>query len=259
LTHRARPVDAEKACAQFRAVHRSLLAALLFFLPAVAAAVAACGDDTVLTSTDGGGPDATLDAQVEAGDAGSEASCAVDAGALDPSQVALGQQLVASTKCTSCHGDALTGNPNGVPSTTVIGGTAYPPNLTPDPATGLGCWSNDQIVNAILNGIDNEGMTLCAPMPLFGSLGDGGLDVAGAQAVAVYLRSLQAVSMNVPNTPDCPVGADGGPPEAGSDAAPEASSDAGDASTPDVGSDTAVDAGADAADAPSDATGEGGG
>ena len=235
-------------------MNRSLLAAVLL-LPAVAAGAAACGDEgTILTSRDGGGSDATVDA----GDAGSEASCAVDAGALDPSQVALGQQLVASAKCASCHGDALTGNPNGVPSTTVIGGTAYPPNLTPDPATGLGCWSNDQIVNAILNGIDNEGMTLCAPMPLFGSLGDGGLDVAGAQAVAVYLRSLQAVSMNVPNTPDCPV-SDAGPPEAGSDAAPEASSDAGDASAPDVGPDTAVDGGAEAADAPSDATGEGGG
>lgn len=227
-------------------MNRSLLAAVLL-VAAVAGGVAACGDEgTILTSHDGGGSDATVDAAVEAGDAGSEASCAVEAGPLDAAQIALGQQLVATAKCASCHGDALTGNPNGVPSTTVIGGTAYPPNLTPDPATGLGCWTDDQIVNAILNGIDNQGMTLCAPMPLFGSLGDGGLDVAGAQAIAVYLRSLQAVSMNVPNTPDCPV-SDAAPPEAGSDAAPEASSDA------------AVDAGAEAADAPSDATGEGGG
>lgn len=228
-------------------MHRSLFATLLF-LPAVAGGAVACGDDAALTSVDGSGPDATVDAEVEAGDAGPEASCAVEAGAHDASQVALGQQLVASAKCTSCHGDALTGNPNGVPSTSVIGGTAYPPNLTPDPSTGLGCWTNDQIVNAILNGIDNEGMALCAPMPLFGTLGDGGLDMAEAQAVVAYLRSLQAVSMNVPNTPDCPV-PDGGPPEAGGDAAREASIDAGDGSAPDV----------DAADAPSDATGEAGG
>jgi len=233
--------------------HRSLLAALLL-LAAAATGDAACESGNLAPQSDAG-PDATVepvvDADTDAGsdanaDAGVEASCvAFDAGALDPSQIDAGKQLVTILQCTSCHGEALSGNPDGVPSPTAIGGTAYPKNLTSDPATGLGCWTNDQIVNAILNGIDDEGLSLCAPMPVFSS-GANGIGVTQAQAIVAYLRSLAPVSMNIPPTPACPVPEAGPPEEAGSDAASEASVDAGDASTPDA------DAASDASDASSD-------
>jgi len=182
----------------------------------------------------------------EAAGATAEASCAVDAGALDDATVAFGQQLVTLHKCASCHGSSLSGNFDGVPSATAEGGTAYPPNLTPDPATGLGCWTNDQIVNAILNGIDNEGMPLCPPMPRWGHI-DGGLDLTQAQAVVEYLRSLAAASSQVPNTPNCPeleAGEDASEDasvDATRDAAGDAAGDAGEAS-PDSGGDAAADA-----------------
>jgi hypothetical protein len=163
---------------------------------------------------------APLDAALDTGE-DAEASCVVDAGELDDAEVQLGQSLVISHGCPSCHGETLSGNPDGVYSPQVQGGTAYPPNLTSDPETGLGCWTNAQIENAFLNGINNQGMTLCPPMPRFGHLPDGGLNAAQAQAVVEYLRSLPIFSEQVPNNPNCtvPEAGEAGPPaDAGADA-----------------------------------------
>jgi hypothetical protein len=176
-------------------------------------------------ASDAGRSDVTIpDAGV---DAEAEASCAVDAGPLDDAEVALGQAIVAAHRCPRCHGATLSGNFDGVSSPTLEGGLAYPPNLTPDPATGLGCWTNDQIENAFLNGIDNEGLPLCPPMPRFGHLTDGGeVDAGEARAVVEYLRSLPIFVNAVPSTPDCTV-VDAGPQDAGSTL--DAGSDSGDA------------------------------
>jgi hypothetical protein len=179
------------------------------------------GSDATVDSPDEAIVD--LDALVEEADAG----CAVDAGPLDDAQVALGAQIVTAHRCTSCHGGALAGNFNGVPSPTTVGGTAYPPNLTSDPATGLGCWTNDEIENAFLNGIDSRGMPLCPPMPRFGHLDAGGIDPTQAHAVVQYLRSLPIISQDVPSTPDCPE--TDAQAEAAADAPSEAAADAGEA------------------------------
>jgi hypothetical protein len=64
-------------------------------------------------------------------------------------------------------------------------------------------------------------MPLCPPMPRYGHLGDAGLDLAQAQAIAEYLQSLPPVSMTVPVTPSCPM------PEAGSPDAAESGVEAG--------------------------------
>ena len=225
---------------------RRCSALALLLLPVAGTGLAACGDDTVVLPGDGGGTDATIDSVDATEEPEAEASCAVDAGPLDDAVVALGLQLVQAHKCQDCHGQVLSGNNDGVPSLTAEGGTAYPPNLTSDPATGLGCWTNDQIENAILNGIDDEGMPLCAPMPLFGHI-DGGLDPAQAQAVIEYMRSLPIVHNQVADTPACPV------PEAGVDAQGEAGTDAGTDASTEAGSDAAFDAGDAAADGGADA------
>ena len=248
-----------------------LCAALaLLALPIAARGLAACGDGAVnAAKADAGdasaadatsaGPDAmadasdaTLDVSDAMADADSDGasddaapSCAVDAGPLDDAQVALGQQTVAAHKCPSCHGETLSGNSNGVLSPTTEGGMAYPPNLTSDLATGLGCWTNAEIENAVLNGIDNEGVRLCPPMPRFGHI-DGGLDLAAAQAVVQYLRSLPIISQNVPSTPDCTPQADA-QAEAAADATSDAVADA-------VGAPEGGDAGPATA---GDATGDG--
>jgi hypothetical protein len=220
---------------------RALAVALLVFVAPVG--LWACiGDDTVVPTGDAGSSDATLDVAVEAeSEAEAEASCAVDAGPLDDAEIQLGAAIISTHRCFDCHGQTLSGNNDGVQYAQDEGGFAYPPNLTSDPATGLGCWTNDQIENAILNGTDNEGVPLCPPMPRFGHVQDGGLDASQVQAVIEYLRSIPIYVNQVPNT-NCTFS------DAGPEAGPQDAGDAGhDATTSD-----AADGGSDAGDATTD-------
>ncbi len=201
-------------------------------------AIPACsGDDTLAPLDAGTGADGSLpDVAVVADSSPDSAptSCAFDAGPLDDAAVQLGASLVQSHGCYTCHGQSLSGNNDGVPSSSADGGVAYPPNLTSDLSTGLGCWTNTEIENAMLNGIDNEGMPLCSPMPLFGDIdGSAGLDLSSSQAIVAYLRSLPIVNNQVPETPECAAPSDAGEIEdAASDAADaaDASADAADGS-----------------------------
>jgi mono/diheme cytochrome c family protein len=77
---------------------------------------------------------------------------------------------------------------------------AYPANLTPESETGMAEWTTDQIVAAILNGVDDEGENLCAPMPKFASQG---MTSDEATAIAAYLKSLPPVNHGVPESA-CP-------------------------------------------------------
>jgi hypothetical protein len=200
----------------------AVAAALMVVMPA-------CTETPAVVPT-GQAPDAgQADAAIESG------PCApFDAGALDEASVARGKALAMTLQCDMCHGETFTGNNDGVRSPQTVGGQAYPPNLTSDPATGLGCWTDDQIETALLYGIDNEGMPLCPPMPLFV---EAGVDPSGAAAIVSFLRSLPSVASNVPATPDC-TGTSG---EGGSD-------DASDDSSSDGAASDAVSAGDDADD-----------
>lgn len=132
-----------------------------------------------------------------------------DDGPKDP--IARGQQAVVSRDCGSCHtrpgsSDALSGQETPQPNS-----QAYPANLTPDSATGIGDWTDDQIVQAILTGIDDENAPLCPPMPHFQA---DSMTESEARDIAAYLRTLPAVSHAVPES-SCPplkpaAGADGG-------------------------------------------------
>jgi hypothetical protein len=228
--------------------------------------VACVGDDTNPPSPDAGVTDATVSTDGSGGDSAAASDAGVDSGecvpydasALSDAEIQTGKAIVLQSKCGKCHGQELQGNQNGVPSTTAEGGIAYPPDLTPDPINGLGCWTNEQIARAFLYGMDNEGALLCNPMPHFGELADGGISEAGAAAVVAYLRSIPAISTNVPSTGDCPVPTptDGGEPDSGPDAAPDAGPDGSlldaghdagpDGAVPDAGPDGAmIDSGPD--------------
>lgn len=43
--------------------------------------------------------------------------------------------------------------------------TVYAANITPDQETGIGSWTPQQVFNALHYGKDDEGNTLCPPMP----------------------------------------------------------------------------------------------
>jgi hypothetical protein len=237
-----------------------------------AAGLLACsGDDTNpappdggtadATTSDGSATDATTPTDSGASDAGASgdalACTPFDAAAFTDAEVQAGFAIVVARKCQQCHGDDLGGNPNGVPSSNEEGGTAYPPDLTPDPTTGLGCWTNREIERAFLDGINKAGQPMCNPMPRFGEEGDAGIGEAGAGALIAYLRSIPPVVRHVPLNSACPpptpvdAGVDAGF-DAGADASLDAGEDGGlDASedaTIDAGDATVTDAGADADD-----------
>jgi hypothetical protein len=231
-------------------------------------AMTACGDDTILILPDAGGPDATT-SEASPGDdsgGGDGGGCTpFDASGLDDAAVSAGGALVTALKCRKCHGDLLSGNPDGVQSIQTEGGLAYPPNLTPDPATGLGCWTNGEIQNAFLDGVDNEGQPLCPPMPHFA---EAGVDAAAAAEIVAYLRSLHAVTANIPNTPSCTFGAPGGDDGGAGDDGGTGDGAVGDGGTRDASSvDASIgdagpdanggqDSGADVTNGASDAAGE---
>jgi hypothetical protein len=136
----------------------------------------------------------------------------------DEASIEAGFGFVDALHCQSCHGGNLRGNTEGFQQP--YGGNAYPANLTPDPATGLGCWSNAQIARAILDGVDKDGNSLCAPMPRFS---DAGLDGSSALLVVAYLRSVSPVVHQVPPTGTCSVPPDAGDPGDASDGGTDAS------------------------------------
>src|SRR3954468_10387872 len=87
---------------------------------------------------------------------------------------ARGAYLATIMDCGGCHtGGALAGQPDpklhladssigfGIPGL----GVFYPPNLTPDRDTGLGAWSEADIVRAVRTGVRPDGRVLAPVMP----------------------------------------------------------------------------------------------
>jgi mono/diheme cytochrome c family protein len=76
-------------------------------------------------------------------------------------------------------------------------GRLVAPNITPDPETGVGKWTDDELARAIREGVDREGHTLFPMMPYSHYRGMSDEDVA---SVVVYLRSLPAIKNPLPAT-----------------------------------------------------------
>jgi mono/diheme cytochrome c family protein len=115
-----------------------------------------------------------------------------------------GAYLAAIMDCAGCHtGGALAGQPD--PKLHLAGsgigfaipglGYFYPPNLTPDRETGLGAWSEADIIRAVRTGVRPDGRVLAPVMPWhsYAALTD-----EDARALARHLRSLPPVRNAVP-------------------------------------------------------------
>jgi mono/diheme cytochrome c family protein len=74
-------------------------------------------------------------------------------------------------------------------------GVFYPPNLTPDGATGLGKWSDAEIIAAFTTGMRPDGRQLAPVMPW---MSYGHISADDAEALIAYLRALKPVSHKVP-------------------------------------------------------------
>jgi len=118
-----------------------------------------------------------------------------------PERVARGEYLVRHvTICFDCHGDrtlayGLPLKPGGEGIRGFIWdakiqfpGTVAAANLTPDADTGLGKWSDGEIVRAIREGVDRDGNALFPIMPYghYKNLSDD-----DANAIVAYLRTIK--------------------------------------------------------------------
>ncbi len=122
-----------------------------------------------------------------------------------------GRYLVENvTGCAHCHGNrdwSLFSGP-AKPENRLAGGRCFTPergfpgnmcipNLTPDEETGLGRWSDGEILRALREGVGRDGLALFPMMPYhaYRHLSD-----RDAAAIVAYLRSLEPVSNPRPET-----------------------------------------------------------
>ena len=130
--------------------------------------------------------------------------------AVDPESAARGKYLVELLGCGSCHTDGaliglpdkdrlLAGSHTGIAYSDPLRqrnpGIVYPSNLTPDRETGIGAWSDVEILQMIRYGTDRHGSRKLPimPWPAYNKLSDD-----DAQAIISYLRSLRPVDHRVP-------------------------------------------------------------
>jgi mono/diheme cytochrome c family protein len=117
--------------------------------------------------------------------------------------IARGKYLVDAADCMPCHS-----GPNHAPFSgglvlnTPFGGLASP-NITPDPTTGIGKWTDAQFYRAIHYGISPGGSYLVFPKYLYPAMpftSYSKLSYADVMAIKAYLFSLPPV--NVAETPN---------------------------------------------------------
>jgi mono/diheme cytochrome c family protein len=124
--------------------------------------------------------------------------------AAQNAQVERGKYLTSFAGCFDCHTPGyffgkpdmsryLGGSEVGfeIPGMGVFVG----PNLTSDKETGLGNWSQDDIVKAIQTGVRPDGRILAPIMPWKSF---AGMTKQDANAIAAYLKSLPPVKNKVP-------------------------------------------------------------
>jgi len=136
--------------------------------------------------------------------AGLAALIAIAPAASAETQVERGAYLAHIMDCGGCHNTgAFTPKPNL--DTPLAGsdigfempgmGFFYPPNLTPDTETGLGKWTDAEIITAFTTGMRPDGRQLAPMMPW---MSYGHISADDATALVAYLRSLKPVSHKVP-------------------------------------------------------------
>lgn len=124
------------------------------------------------------------------------------------SGVERGRYLVeAVSDCVGCHTPQT---PEGAPDTTrLLAGAPIPraegryeiaPNITPDKKTGIGSWTEEQIMTLLKTGKRPAGSAVGGLMAAVIDAGFSQLTDADARAIASFLKAVPAVS-NVPKAP----------------------------------------------------------
>jgi mono/diheme cytochrome c family protein len=117
-----------------------------------------------------------------------------------------GAYLVESiTACGNCHtpkdpqsGEAIAGMEYaGSFMISEPGFKAYAPNITMDSETGIGNWTDEEIIGAIRDGLRPDGTLIRPPMP---SLFYRTMSDYDARAIVAYLRTIEPVKNEVPKS-----------------------------------------------------------
>jgi mono/diheme cytochrome c family protein len=114
---------------------------------------------------------------------------------FDPAQIKRGRELAALGNCNDCHatrgGKAFAG---GLPVPTPFG-NIYSANITPDPDTGIGRWSEEAFRRAMRSGVNRAGQHLYPTFPYdhFTNVSDD-----DDRALYAYLMTRQPVRAVVP-------------------------------------------------------------
>ncbi len=74
---------------------------------------------------------------------------------------------------------------------------AYAPNITMDRETGIGTWSDEEIVRSIRDGVRPDGTIIGPPMPSFLYRGISDNDIS---AIVAYMRTIKPVRHTVPKS-----------------------------------------------------------
>jgi len=124
---------------------------------------------------------------------------------MDAQTLAQGEYLYKySMLCWMCHGSQGSHSPEEPQAggyefdMTKVGpgfGFVYGSNLTPDPETGIGAWSDGELVRALREGLDREGHLI---FPIMEAEWYRGLSDEDALALVAYMRSLPPVRNEVP-------------------------------------------------------------
>ncbi len=124
-----------------------------------------------------------------------------------PERLARGQYLSdAVLGCSGCHSEFdEKSDPPAITSKKGIGRVflqkgkyrVVAPNITPDPTTGVGAWSDDALARAIREGITRDGSAL---FPIMGYNHFRELSDEDLASVVVYLRSLEPVHNSLPKS-----------------------------------------------------------
>jgi mono/diheme cytochrome c family protein len=122
----------------------------------------------------------------------------------DEARIERGKYLVGVAGCGDCHTPGyflgkpdmsrqLSGSDVGFEIPQL--GSFYGPNLTPDKQTGLGAWSEAEIVTAFTTGVRPDGRDLAPVMPWRNYTS---LKPDDASAIAAYLKTLPPITNKVP-------------------------------------------------------------
>jgi len=116
--------------------------------------------------------------------------------AQSPDAVARGKYIFGAAAGCGCHTEPKKALNAGGRRYEGSFGTVYSSNITPDPATGIGKWTDEQIITAIRSGRRPNGERLIPvhPYTVF-----NGMAAEDLRALVAYLRSVPPV--NRPNTP----------------------------------------------------------